>query len=139
MSLSYQPVAQRMTVVVLKARHLPKMDITGLSGRSYFLQPCTCGEKINPQVHLQGFSLVSAEGFGCLHIFPQILPEGDGSPRVLHHSPAEGCANQPQSFLLGAPVGLCRQGFVEAAALCAGSRTAWIHGIHGIHGLRPKV
>ncbi|XP_050178708.1 synaptotagmin-11 isoform X2 [Myiozetetes cayanensis] len=37
-SLSYQPVAQRMTVVVLKARHLPKMDITGLSGRSYFLQ-----------------------------------------------------------------------------------------------------
>ncbi|KAF0880551.1 SYT11 protein, partial [Crocuta crocuta] len=34
-SLSYQPVAQRMTVVVLKARHLPKMDITGLSGSSY--------------------------------------------------------------------------------------------------------
>ncbi|XP_028911869.1 synaptotagmin-11 isoform X2 [Ornithorhynchus anatinus] len=30
-SLSYQPAAQRMTVVVLKARHLPKMDITGLS------------------------------------------------------------------------------------------------------------
>lgn len=39
MSLSYQPVAQRMTVVVLKARHLPKMDITGLSGSSYLLQP----------------------------------------------------------------------------------------------------
>ena len=38
-SLSYQPVAQRMTVVVLKARHLPKMDITGLSGSSYLLQP----------------------------------------------------------------------------------------------------
>ncbi|XP_055481608.1 synaptotagmin-11 isoform X1 [Psammomys obesus] len=34
-SLSYQPVAQRMTVVVLKARHLPKMDITGLSGNPY--------------------------------------------------------------------------------------------------------
>nr|XP_042135256.1 synaptotagmin-11 isoform X1 [Peromyscus maniculatus bairdii] len=33
-SLSYQPVVQRMTVVVLKARHLPKMDITGLSGRA---------------------------------------------------------------------------------------------------------
>ncbi|KAM8921037.1 synaptotagmin-11 isoform 2-T2 [Pelodytes ibericus] len=30
-SLSYQPVAQRMTVVVLKAKHLPRMDITGLS------------------------------------------------------------------------------------------------------------
>ncbi|XP_070622296.1 synaptotagmin-11 isoform X1 [Erythrolamprus reginae] len=38
-SLSYQPVTQRMTVMVLKARQLPKMDITGLSGRSYFLQP----------------------------------------------------------------------------------------------------
>ncbi|NWW17627.1 SYT11 protein, partial [Falcunculus frontatus] len=34
-SLSYQPVAQRMTVVVLKARHLPKMDITGLSADPY--------------------------------------------------------------------------------------------------------
>ncbi|XP_038624524.1 synaptotagmin-11 [Tachyglossus aculeatus] len=34
-SLSYQPAAQRMTVVVLKARHLPKMDITGLSGNPY--------------------------------------------------------------------------------------------------------
>uniref|UniRef100_A0A8D0BZ16 Synaptotagmin 11 n=1 Tax=Salvator merianae TaxID=96440 RepID=A0A8D0BZ16_SALMN len=34
-SLSYHPVAQRMTVVVLKARHLPKMDITGLSGNPY--------------------------------------------------------------------------------------------------------
>ncbi|KAE8589199.1 hypothetical protein XENTR_v10022909 [Xenopus tropicalis] len=30
-SLSYHPVAQRMTVVVLKAKHLPRMDITGLS------------------------------------------------------------------------------------------------------------
>ncbi|XP_067832117.1 synaptotagmin-11-like [Heptranchias perlo] len=30
-SLCYQPVTHRMTVVVLKARHLPKMDITGLS------------------------------------------------------------------------------------------------------------
>nr|XP_033778934.1 synaptotagmin-11 [Geotrypetes seraphini] len=34
-SLSYQPVAQRMTVVVQKAKHLPKMDITGLSGNPY--------------------------------------------------------------------------------------------------------
>ncbi|XP_044304627.1 synaptotagmin-11 isoform X1 [Varanus komodoensis] len=37
-SLSYQPVAQRMTVVVLKARHLPKMDITGLSGRNPYVK-----------------------------------------------------------------------------------------------------
>ncbi|KAG8431361.1 hypothetical protein GDO86_018978 [Hymenochirus boettgeri] len=34
-SLSYQPVANRMTVVVLKAKHLPRMDITGLSGNPY--------------------------------------------------------------------------------------------------------
>ena len=32
MSLCYQPAANRLTVVVLKARNLPKMDITGLSG-----------------------------------------------------------------------------------------------------------
>uniref|UniRef100_A0A8C8RMR4 Synaptotagmin 11 n=1 Tax=Pelusios castaneus TaxID=367368 RepID=A0A8C8RMR4_9SAUR len=37
-SLSYQPVAQRMTVVVLKAKHLPKMDITGLSGRNPYVK-----------------------------------------------------------------------------------------------------
>lgn len=30
-SLSYQPVSHRLSVVVLKARHLPKMDMTGLS------------------------------------------------------------------------------------------------------------
>lgn len=30
-SLCYQPAANRLTVVVLKARNLPKMDITGLS------------------------------------------------------------------------------------------------------------
>ncbi|XP_075464274.1 synaptotagmin-11 isoform X3 [Ascaphus truei] len=34
-SLSYQPVAQRMTVVVLKAKHLPRMDITDFSGNPY--------------------------------------------------------------------------------------------------------
>uniref|UniRef100_A0A8C9MYM7 Synaptotagmin 11 n=1 Tax=Serinus canaria TaxID=9135 RepID=A0A8C9MYM7_SERCA len=49
-SLSYQPVAQRMTVVVLKARHLPKMDITGLSGRSYFLHLGVGGRSRNPQI-----------------------------------------------------------------------------------------
>ncbi len=34
-SLSYQPVTQRLNVVVLKAKHLPTMDITGLSGSKY--------------------------------------------------------------------------------------------------------
>jgi hypothetical protein len=31
-SLCHQPAANRLTVVILKARSLPKMDITGLSG-----------------------------------------------------------------------------------------------------------
>ena len=31
-SLCHQPAASRVTVVVLKARNLPKMDLTGLSG-----------------------------------------------------------------------------------------------------------
>lgn len=34
-SLSYQPVSHRLSVVVLKARHLPKMDITGLSASEF--------------------------------------------------------------------------------------------------------
>lgn len=33
-SVCFQPAAARITVVVLKARNLPKMDITGLSGTS---------------------------------------------------------------------------------------------------------
>jgi len=32
-SLCYQPAANRLTVVVLKARNLPKMDLSGLSGK----------------------------------------------------------------------------------------------------------
>nr|XP_057909618.1 synaptotagmin-11b [Doryrhamphus excisus] len=34
-SLSYQPVSHRLSVVVLKAQHLPKMDIAGLSANPY--------------------------------------------------------------------------------------------------------
>ena len=34
LSLCYQPAANRITAVVLKARNLPKMDITGLSGKA---------------------------------------------------------------------------------------------------------
>lgn len=34
-SLCYQPAANRLTVVVLKARNLPKMDVTGLAGDPY--------------------------------------------------------------------------------------------------------
>ena len=31
-SVCHQPAAARLTVVILKARNLPKMDITGMSG-----------------------------------------------------------------------------------------------------------
>ncbi|TRY90921.1 hypothetical protein DNTS_014447 [Danionella cerebrum] len=34
-SLSHQPMTHRLNVVVLKAKHLPTMDITGLSGNPY--------------------------------------------------------------------------------------------------------
>uniref|UniRef100_A0AAY4DRB8 C2 domain-containing protein n=1 Tax=Denticeps clupeoides TaxID=299321 RepID=A0AAY4DRB8_9TELE len=34
-SVSYQPATHRLNVVVLKAKHLPKMDISGLSGNPY--------------------------------------------------------------------------------------------------------
>ncbi|XP_076842949.1 synaptotagmin-11b [Brachyhypopomus gauderio] len=34
-SLSYQPVSHRLSVVVLKGKHLPKLDITGLAGNPY--------------------------------------------------------------------------------------------------------
>lgn len=34
-SLCHQPAANRLTVVVLKARNLPKMDVTGLAGDPY--------------------------------------------------------------------------------------------------------
>ena len=33
-SVCHQPAAARLTVVVLKARNLPKMDITGMSGEA---------------------------------------------------------------------------------------------------------
>ena len=34
-SVCHQPAAARLTVVVLKARNLPKMDITGMSGTAF--------------------------------------------------------------------------------------------------------
>ena len=37
-----QPGASRITVVVLKARNLPKMDITGLSGDTVQVFPTLC-------------------------------------------------------------------------------------------------
>ena len=40
MSLCYQPAANRITVVILKARNIPKMDITGLSGNDIKSEMC---------------------------------------------------------------------------------------------------
>jgi hypothetical protein len=40
-SLCWQPAANRLTVVVLKARNLPKMDVTGLAGNTV-LQLSSC-------------------------------------------------------------------------------------------------
>ncbi|XP_051577952.1 synaptotagmin-11b [Myxocyprinus asiaticus] len=44
-SLSYQPVSHRLSVVVLKAKQLPKLDITGLSGNPYVKLNVFCGHK----------------------------------------------------------------------------------------------
>jgi len=33
-SLCYQPASDRLTVIVLKAKNLPRMDLTGLSGNA---------------------------------------------------------------------------------------------------------
>ena len=34
MSLCHQPAARRLSVVILKARNVPKMDISGFSGEN---------------------------------------------------------------------------------------------------------
>lgn len=38
-SLCWQPAANRLTVVILKARNLPKMDVTGLAGALNIARP----------------------------------------------------------------------------------------------------
>jgi len=45
-SLCYQPAASRVTVVVLKARNLPKMDITGLSDPYVKIYLLVAGQRI---------------------------------------------------------------------------------------------
>ena len=37
-SICHHPAANRLTVVILKARNLPKMDITGLAGKYMYMQ-----------------------------------------------------------------------------------------------------
>ena len=71
-SLCYQPAANRLTVVVLKARNLPKMDVTGLSGELH----------IRPQ------------RTGPLSIMHAILCHGSNGKRVLvKREPSRGVAN----------------------------------------------
>lgn len=36
-SICHHPAANRLTVVILKARNLPKMDMTGLAGKYQLL------------------------------------------------------------------------------------------------------
>ncbi|CAN8206809.1 unnamed protein product [Coccothraustes coccothraustes] len=77
-SLSYQPVAQRMTVVVLKARHLPKMDITGLSADPYVKVNVYYGRKriAKKKTHVKKCTLnpVFNESFSY-EIPAELLPE----------------------------------------------------------------
>ncbi|XP_068180302.1 synaptotagmin-11b [Antennarius striatus] len=77
-SLSYQPVSHRLSVVVLKARHLPKMDITGLSANPYVKVNVFYGRKriAKKKTHVKKSTLnpVFNESF-IYDIPPELLPE----------------------------------------------------------------
>ncbi|XP_019965417.1 synaptotagmin-11b [Paralichthys olivaceus] len=77
-SLSYQPVSHRLSVVVLKARHLPKMDITGLSANPYVKVNVFYGRKriAKKKTHVKKGTLnpVFNESF-IYDIPPELLPE----------------------------------------------------------------
>ncbi|XP_034021436.1 synaptotagmin-11-like [Thalassophryne amazonica] len=77
-SVSYQPVSHRLSVVVLKARHLPKMDITGLSANPYVKVNIFYGRKriAKKKTHVKKCTLnpVFSESF-IYDIPPELLPE----------------------------------------------------------------
>ncbi|XP_061885784.1 synaptotagmin-11b [Entelurus aequoreus] len=77
-SLSYQPVSHRLSVVVLKARHLPKMDIAGLSANPYVKVNVFYGRKriAKKKTHVKKCTLnpVFNESF-IYDIPPELLPE----------------------------------------------------------------
>ncbi|XP_059909189.1 LOW QUALITY PROTEIN: synaptotagmin-11-like [Gadus macrocephalus] len=77
-SLSYQPVSHRLSVVVLKARHLPKMDITGLSANPYVKVNVFYGRKRigKKKTHVKKCTLnpVFNESF-IYDVPPELLPE----------------------------------------------------------------
>ncbi|XP_051922784.1 synaptotagmin-11a [Hippocampus zosterae] len=77
-SLSYQPVSHRLSVVVHKARHLPKMDIAGLSANPYVKVNVFYGRKriAKKKTHVKKCTLnpVFNESF-IYDIPPELLPE----------------------------------------------------------------
>ncbi|XP_028327493.1 synaptotagmin-11-like [Gouania willdenowi] len=77
-SLSYQPVSHRLSVVVLKARHLPKMDISGLSANPYVKVNVFYGRKriAKKKTHVKKCTLnpVFNESF-IYDIPPELLPD----------------------------------------------------------------
>lgn len=77
-SLSYQPVSHRLSVVVLKARHLPKMDMSGLSANPYVKVNVFYGRKriAKKKTHVKKSTLnpVFNESF-IYDIPPELLPE----------------------------------------------------------------
>lgn len=60
-SLSYQPVSHRLSVVVLKAKHLPKLDITGMSGSKF--------TELSAHTHLDNLDVIKMRTFQRLLLF----------------------------------------------------------------------
>lgn len=77
-SLSYQPVSHRLSVVVLKARHLPQTDMTGLSANPYVKVNVFYGRKriAKKKTHVKKSTLnpVFNESF-IYDVPPELLPE----------------------------------------------------------------
>lgn len=77
-SLCYQPVSHRLSVVVLKARHLPKMDASGHSANPYVKVNVFYGRKriAKKKTHVKKSTLnpVFNESF-IYDIPPDLLPE----------------------------------------------------------------
>ena len=63
-SLCHQPAANRLTVVVLKAKNLPKMDVTGLAGTFLLCSSFECKFQLN--VHI--IFLISKRNFGPIFV-----------------------------------------------------------------------
>uniref|UniRef100_A0A8C2GJW5 Synaptotagmin XIb n=2 Tax=Cyprinus carpio TaxID=7962 RepID=A0A8C2GJW5_CYPCA len=77
-SLSYQPVSHRLSVVVLKAKHLPKLDITGLSGNPYVKLNVFYGQKriAKKKTHVKKFTLNPVFNESFIYDVPaELLPD----------------------------------------------------------------